>query len=119
MIGTRVRVHLNLHRGDFSVADPRTGKVITNVQDITLSGVEFRVQPALLAKIRVWNRRKVCAYAVGVVQAVDTDPTPTGRKVTFNPFRADTFHDAHTGEAVHTADLTIFTDHYCYTQEAK
>lgn len=116
MIGSRVRVHLNLHRGDFSVADPRTGKVIANVQDITLSGVTFRVQPALLAKIRAWNRRKVCAYAVGVVEAVDSGPAPTGRKVTFNPFRSDHFHDAETGEPVHSADLTIFTNHYCYTE---
>lgn len=116
MIGQRVRVHLNLHRGDFSVADPRTGKIITNVRDITLRDVTFRVQPALLAKIRAWNRRKVCAYAVGVVQAVDSDPQPTGRKVTFNPFRADTFHETGSGKPVHSARLTTFVDHYCYTE---
>ena len=64
---------------------------------VELSGVTFRVQPGLLAKIRATNRRKVCAWAVGTVSGVErvtvdrwaTDPGWS--RVTFNPYRGDTF----------------------------
>ena len=110
--GQRVRVHLNLHRGDFSVADPGTGKIITNVENITLSGVTFRVQPALLAKIRAWKRRKVCAYAVGRIEAVNAPIQLAGmERVTFNPFRSDTFTNDQ-GAPVLAADRVVFAERY-------
>lgn len=113
--GQRVRVHLNLHRGDFSVIDPRSNLLLTNVSDITLGDVTFRVQPGMLNKIRRINRRKVCAYAVGLVLSMDagwtTDDCAGKRRVTFNPYRADTFTDD-TGQSIHQADAVRFTDRY-------
>jgi hypothetical protein len=92
MPGQRVRVHVNLHRGDFSVVDPKASRVIAHVQDITLTGVEFRVQPGGLRRIRKQGRREVCAYALGIVAALNSHPDLAGRdRVTFHPFRAGTF----------------------------
>jgi hypothetical protein len=92
MPGLRVRVHYNLHRGGFSVISTATGRVIAHVTDITMTGVRFRVQPAGLAQIRAERRRAVCAYAIGTVAQVNTAPSLAGRRrVTFNPYRADTF----------------------------
>jgi hypothetical protein len=105
--GTRVRVHYNLHAGGFSVVNPATGRVEWRAADITLTGVQFRVQPAGLARIRATGRREVCAYATGLVAAVSTAPDLAGlRKVTFNPYRAPAFTIG--GEPVHAAPAVIF-----------
>lgn len=108
MIGARRRVHRNLHRNDWSVTGP-AGRVEAHVSDITLAGVEFRVQPAGLARVRATGRRAVCAYAVGTVRAVSTGPDTAGlARVAFNPHKADTF--TCDGEPVWHAPLVIFKD---------
>lgn len=110
-VGDRVRVHLNLHRGDFSVGDPRTGLIRDNVAAITLSSVTFRVQPSMLARIRVMKRRKVCAYAIGIIESLEDDGQ-RGPRITFNPFRTDTFEVD--GEPIHEADSVSFVNKYAY-----
>ena len=107
--GQRVRVHYNLHRHCFSVISTATGRVIAHVTDITLTGVQFRVQPAGLAKIRAEGRRAVCAYVIGTVAQVNTAPPLAGRRrVTFNPYRADTFTCG--DEPIYAAVEVIFAD---------
>lgn len=110
-VGDRVRVHLNLHRGDFSVGDPKTGLIIDNVDTITLRSVTFRVQPSMLLKIQMSKRRKVCAYAIGIIDSLDDDGQRSER-ISFNPFRSDTFECA--GEPIHTADRVVFAGRYAY-----
>jgi len=105
--GTRVRVHYNLHRGGFSVVNRSTGRVVANVPDITLANVEFRVQPSGLARIRREHCRAVCAYAVGDIVTVNASPDVSAmRRITFNPYRADTFTSD--GEPIHTATQVTF-----------
>jgi hypothetical protein len=107
--GDRMRVHVNLHRGNFSVMDPRTGRVVAGVDDITLADVAFRVQPAGLRRIRRERQRAVCAYAIGTVVAVGTQPDVTGcDRVSFNPYKGDTFMC--NGEPVLTAPAVVFRD---------
>lgn len=90
--GQRLRVHYHIKRGDFSVVDPRTGRVLVNVPDVTLEGAVLRVQPAGLARIRREKQRKVCAYVVGTLAAACSAPDLSGwRKVAFNPYRDDFF----------------------------
>jgi hypothetical protein len=108
--GLRVTVHYHLRRHDFSVADPAARRVIANVDDVTLTGVQFRVQPAGLARIRANRCREVCAYAVGTLTAARSDPDVTGwRRVTFNPYRAGTF--TCDGEPILAAAEVVFTSH--------
>jgi hypothetical protein len=115
--GRRLRVH-NLHRKDFSVVDPRTGRVIASVADITLRGVTFHVQPRCLERIRQSGQRAVCAYAIGVVQAVGTAPDVTGwTQITFNPRRADTF-TTRAGHPVGCSALVVFSGAYGYSPAA-
>lgn len=105
MIGDRVKVHFNRHRGDWSVT--RRGRVIANVADVTLIEVRFVVQAGGLARIRATGTRSVIAYATGVVTAYDTRPDLCDwEPVTFNPFTADTF--VRNGQPVLDAPLTVF-----------
>lgn len=52
--------------------------------------------------------RAVCAYAVGIVDAVNSHPSDVGRRITYNPFRRPDFYDAITGETVTHADRVVF-----------
>ncbi|MGH3403344.1 MAG: hypothetical protein ACRDRJ_12740 [Streptosporangiaceae bacterium] len=105
--GTRVRVPCTLHTGGFSIVNPATGRVGGRAADITLTGVQFRVQPAALARIRATGHRQACAYATGLVAAASTTPDLAGLpKVTFNPYRAPTFTAG--AEPVHAAPAVIF-----------
>ena len=107
--GLRVRVHRNLHRGDWSVTDPRIGRVIAHVSDITLTGARFRVQPAGVEAIRATGRRLVCAYAVGTLAAACSAPDVADwQRVSFNPWRATTFTTA-AGRPITDAPLVVFT----------
>jgi hypothetical protein len=114
VVGRRVRVHVNLHRQQLSVVDPRTGKVIRYVTDVTLVGVEFRFQPACVERVRAKGVRAVCAYALGFVSAFDTNPPEHGRRVVYKPFRHSYFHDHITGERIDRADRVVFVNLRAY-----
>ncbi len=111
-LGTRVRVHLNLHRGDFSITDPRTGNRLASCDDVTLTDVVFKVSQTTRQRIIRTNRRRVHAWALGILAAVDTSPVVDGAtKVTYNPYRGPTFTTAD-GEPVHAAERVTFVDRY-------
>ncbi|WP_158889051.1 hypothetical protein [Amycolatopsis anabasis] len=106
--GQRVRVHVNLHLRRLSVVNPRSGRVIGYVDDITLTAVRFRYQPACVRRIREEGVRSVCAYALGIVKSVNTNPAEvSGRPVKYNPFIRPDFH-YETGESVTQADRVLF-----------
>lgn len=90
MIGQKVRVHVNLQRGDFSIS--QRGRVIASAHDVTLSDVRFVVSEATRQRTIRFNRRRVHAWAEGTLVAVDTNPNVEGMiDVTYNPHRAPTF----------------------------
>lgn len=113
--GQRVRVHFNLTRLDFSITDPATGRVLCNVPSVTLEGVVFRVQEGMRQRVIRMHRRKVHAYGVGQFVCAGAAPSPSSRKVTYNPFRAPTFTDV-AGNPVHKAERVTFADRYCYIE---
>lgn len=116
-IGARVRVHYNLHRGDFSVID-KTGRVICNVETITLRDVEFRVSEAGRARTVARNRRTVHAYAVGYVLDLGACDVSSLIPVTYNPHRAAHFHvKGNPASPVWRASRVTFANAYCYASE--
>ena len=97
--GTRIRVHKNLHRGDWSVADPKTGKVLAHVAGVTLVNATCRVQAGGLAAVRRNRVRSVHAYVVGTFAPVVGTFAPTARALglrafSYNPFKEGQFVDA-------------------------
>ena len=92
MVGARVRVHLNLHRGDWSVTVG--GKVVANVDSIALDGVTFRYWQGgidyILARAAAGKpRRRVVAWAEGTIAL----PANLSRAAAlrFNPYRCRHF----------------------------
>lgn len=117
-LGQRVRVHYNLHRHDFSIGNPSTGRVVANVFSITLDDVSFRVgEKTRQATIRT-GRRSVMAYGIGTIGRLDLRALDGLTQVTYNPFRLGAFHVKATGQPVWHADRVVFQAGYCWTEEA-
>lgn len=115
MIGTTVRVHVNLHRGDFTITDPKTRKRIGSADDITLTGVTFKVSEARRQAVIRQGQREVHAWAIGTVVAINTAPDVDAlRAVTYNPHRAPLFHFADGSGDVTAADRVTFRHRRCY-----
>jgi hypothetical protein len=112
--GARVRVHFNLHRGDYSIVDPRTGRVVANVETVTLRDVTFRVGEKTRLRTVATRSRSVHAYAVGIVEHVEHVDVSTFARVTYNPYRRGAFYDVATGADVWRADVVTFAGAYCY-----
>jgi hypothetical protein len=94
LIGTRVEVYWNLHRDLFSVralSGPDKGRVVTHTRLIDLGDVTFVVQPAGRARVLAEGRKNVHAFVRGTVlcslDGVNADYT----KVTYNPYKTDSF----------------------------
>jgi|SRR5215475_8121477 len=102
----RVRVHWNLHRGGYSVTVG--GKVVAKPDAVCLRDVRFVVSDAGLARMRRLGRRKVVAWADGVVCGCH-DATGDGVHVTFNPWKGDRFTVRETGRTIETAGHVTFT----------
>src|SRR5690606_27275711 len=97
LIGVKVKVHFNLHTHLWSITaigGEHAGRVIANVNTITLTNVDFKVSAAGRARCHRLGKRTVHAWVVGVVESID-QPVATDQltKATYNPSadRADTF----------------------------
>ncbi len=89
----------------------RTGGLVQGHSETCyLTGVEFKVSLATLARLRAAGARKVCAFMRGTLA-----PTPAFAsskdlvRVSFNPFGADHFYRTDTGAPVTSADAVLFT----------
>ena len=97
----RVFVYYNLHKNLWSIKALEGDKknlVIRHQRALTLEGVTFKVSEAGRQRVLREKRKNVHAGAVG--NWVAHDPSITGRRVTYNPYRGSTFVDRETGEPV-------------------
>ena len=103
-IGTKVEVYWNLHRNVYSVR-ARTGKkrgcVIAHVEDFTLNNVTFAVSQAGRARVLAEGRKNVHAF----VRGEWAGPTEVKMwRVTYNPYKYETFVRASDESSVLSAD---------------
>jgi hypothetical protein len=107
------KVHKNLNKGCWSITQP--GCKVRHAEAAALTAVRFVVQPGGLARVRKTRVRAVHAYATGTW----AEPGPVSaaaERVTYNPFRADTFH-TDDGRPVTAADYVWFhTDGSAYAE---
>ncbi len=114
-LGSLVRVHVNLTRGDFTICAPKSPyKKLGSASDVTLVDVTFKVSEKGRQYCVDKQGRWVHAWAFGTLAAFDSDPDLDGvERVTYNPFRAPTFTLAD-GSPVHTAPAVSFAGRYGY-----
>jgi hypothetical protein len=85
------------------------GRVQGHSESCYLTGVEFKVSPSTLARLREAGARKVCAFMRGDFAPVPAEFPAHAVRVSFNPFHADHFYRTDTGAAVVAADAVWFT----------
>lgn len=92
LIGGVFRVHFNLHTHLWSVtAATGGGRVLANVDAITLSSAWMIVSKAGLRRVKRDGCRAVHAWVSGTVTALNSQPDLTGlTKVSYNPRPKDT-----------------------------
>jgi hypothetical protein len=115
MIGDRVCVHLNLTTGRYVIADKPKGKKRADATSVTLEDVTFKVYETQRQYSVRKSARFVHAYAMGRLVAIDAPEETSGLlQVTYNPFRAPTFHITGQERPVYTAGRVYFANKYGY-----
>lgn len=118
LIGQRVSVHLNLTRGDYVIALKPKSKVLAYAASVILTDVTFKVSEAQRQYCIARNGRWVHAFALGTLENVGTTFDTGGLlRITYNPFRAPTFHVHNQEWPVYGARRVVFTGRYCYASE--
>jgi L-fucose mutarotase/ribose pyranase (RbsD/FucU family) len=105
-LGNRVRVYRNLHNKLFSVQAKlnKTWKVIGHVENITLADATFKVSEAGRQRVINQKRKNVHAYVEGVVTTVAFE-IEFATKITYNPYKYNSFVETINFTPVHQADL--------------
>ena len=88
-LGEKVFVYRNLHRKCYSVKSVRTGRVIAHVDSIDLIDVRFKVSEAGRQRVLKTKQKNVHAGVVGYI--ADVSLLCQSSKVTYNPYRFDSF----------------------------
>lgn len=96
--GQKVKGYVNLQNGKMAIQGT-DGKVIGYADSVTLTNVEFKVSQSKLKWIKEKGRRTVCAFVVGNI-TTDCSRVPTGKRISYNPMKQDTFYNVDTGEEV-------------------
>jgi len=123
-----VEVYWNLHKGCLSARPTRRGGKVTHVDSAWLTDVRFSVQPAGNARVRAEGRKNVHAFVRGDVvnwagrgfgpwndsdvaaASVEAMVRLGWVRVTYNPYRDDSFVVASTGEPVFEAREAYVAD---------
>ena len=112
----RVEAYWNLHLNCISFRETRRGGKVQHAESLQLENVTFSVQPAGREKVRREGRKNVHAFVRGEVVSVGQGCPPRGEwvKVTYNPYKFDSFVIAETGEPIHQARAVVIEDKRIY-----
>lgn len=116
----RVFVYRNLHKKLWSVRameGPDKGRVILHATSLSLANCTFKVSEAGRQRVIREKRKNVHAGVQGtLVEAVS--PAKCQRKITYDPYRFNTFVDVQTLEAIHHADTARFEANAVFVSDA-
>jgi len=98
----RVKVYYNIRKHCLSVMDKATRRVIKHTNAITLMYAKFVVSQKGVQRIRKNKRKAVVAFVEGDVNSY-TALDVNGERVTFNPYKWETFVTALDERPIHNA----------------
>jgi len=107
----RVRVYWNLHKKCWSVQDTKTNRVVDHTFALNLVDATFKVQQGGKKRVRSQGRKNVHAFVVGTV---DVKKPMAGShngavKVTYNPYKHDTFVEVYSETEKPVTSASIVT----------
>ena len=101
-------VYYNLHKHCWSLM--RKGKVIGHCDALVVGNAEFRVRPGGRKRVLEEKRKNVHAFVIGSIVTrfeYDKDEIGTTRQVKYNPYKADSFVYADSGEKATQSKLVL------------
>lgn len=105
----RTDVYWNLHKHIWSLR--QKGKVVAHMGTVVLSDVTFRVQPAGRERVRREGKKNVHAFAQGNYEPASSyRDHKVGRRITYNPYKHDTFVYADTLTSVTHCDRILLQE---------
>lgn len=106
-IGQYVQVYVNLHKGCLSVQN-RQRRVIAHVDRAVIRDAEFWVSEAGRQRVLKEQCKNVHAKVRGIwCDPTETDVSGLVQRVTYNPYKYETFVDKATESPVYEADLVM------------
>lgn len=87
----KVRVYWNLHKKCWSVQDCASNLVVLHARELTLHNSKFVVRKGGQRRVRQEGKKNVHAFVVGYMTYELPHPMPTDWKVTYNPYKHDSF----------------------------
>ena len=112
----KVKVYRNLQAKCLSVMEQ--GLIVGHAQSVRLSDVSFQVSQAGRERCLQRQRKTVHAFVVGKLQeAIAEVMEPTGTKVSYNPYNANHFFNAATGEPIYQAQSVVITPYGVFVEE--
>lgn len=114
-----VEVYRNLRKKCYSIRSTLTGRVVGHSNNIGVVNAKFVVRPAGREKVRREKRKNVHAFIKGqqCYAPRTMGPADTWKKVSYNPYKNDSFVIVETGEPIHEAKLVILNDAGCWVKE--
>jgi hypothetical protein len=115
LIGEKVMVYYNLHKHTFSIQ--KSGIVFAHADLVKLKDVEFRVRKGGREKVNIEKRKNVHAFVIGTLvdyceyPCKDLPSEPSGKAVTYNPYKHDSFVIKDTEEPVYNAKSVELINH--------
>lgn len=112
--GKRVMVYYNLHKHTFSIS--YSGKIIMYADMVKLDDVEFRVREGGRERVRGEKRKNVHAFVIGNLIDYCEHPCSEfsepefGEKVTYNPYKHESFVLKNTEEPIFNADEVLLVN---------
>lgn len=114
LIGKKVKVYRNLHKGMWSVVDASTGRVAFHATTLSVSNAEFRVSLKVRERVVMRGRKEVHAKVVGILDSVDVDLKKVPRSLkaaSYNPYVAPFFFTTEDMARVDGSPLVIFNEY--------
>lgn len=106
----RVRVYRNVRTGQYSILNPKTGRVIARRDEVALSNVEFKVSEAGRQRTLARSQKTVHAFAVGdllLKKDVKRLRRSCRENVRYDPYLAGYFFRSADHEAVSCAKAAV------------
>lgn len=108
----KVRVYWNLHKKCYSVQSCKTGRVIAHKIALTLADPKFVIRKSGQDRVRREGKKNVHAFVVGYFgHRNGLAAWPKAQKVTYNPYRNDTFVFEKTQEPIEKAHVVTMGKH--------
>ena len=114
-VGNQVQVYRNLHTGTYSIR--YRGLVVGHYDIVAIVQPTFRVQPGGRARVLREKRKNVHAFVVGkLVPFWDYPTAEEATRISYNPYKNETFIRVDTGEPVKDALMCWLTPDGVFAQ---